>query len=55
LETEDVAYIAAALGTIAHARGMIRVAKETGVTREALYKALAAVTILASIRCSLGD
>ena len=42
LETGDVAYIATALGTIARARGMTKVAKEAGVTREALYKALAA-------------
>ena len=31
---------AAALGDIARARGMVRVAKETGLTREGLYKAL---------------
>jgi probable addiction module antidote protein len=40
LETGDVAYIATALGTVARARGMSKVAKEAGVTREALYKAL---------------
>lgn len=34
------AYITAALGTIARARGMSAVAREAGVTREALYKAL---------------
>ncbi len=40
-ETGDATYIATALGTIARARGMTKVAKEAGVTREALYKALA--------------
>ena len=37
---EDAALIAAALGDIARARGMMRLAKATGVTREGLYKAL---------------
>lgn len=41
-ETGDVAYIAAALGVIARAKGMTQVAKDAGVTREALYKALSA-------------
>jgi probable addiction module antidote protein len=36
----DARYIAAALGTIARARGMTKVSKEAGVTREALYRAL---------------
>ena len=36
----DAAHIAAALGTIARARGMVRLAKDTGLTREGLYKAL---------------
>lgn len=39
-ETGDTAYIANALGIIARARGMSQVAREAGVTREALYKAL---------------
>lgn len=34
------AYIAAALGTVARARGISAVAREAGVTRTALYKAL---------------
>lgn len=38
--TGDPAYIANALGIVARARGMSRVAQEAGVTREALYKAL---------------
>ena len=36
----DSAVIAEALGVIARARGMGRVAKEAGLTREGLYKAL---------------
>ena len=40
LETGDAAYIANALGVVARARGMTQVAKDAGVTREALYKAL---------------
>jgi probable addiction module antidote protein len=38
--TGDVSYIANAIGVVARARGMTNVAKEAGVTREALYKAL---------------
>ncbi len=41
IESGDAAYIAAALGTVARARGMTKVAKEAGVSREALYKSLA--------------
>jgi probable addiction module antidote protein len=37
---EDPALIAAALGDIARARGMVRLANKTGLTREGLYKAL---------------
>ena len=37
---DDPAFIAAALGDIARAHGMMRLAKETGLTREGLYKAL---------------
>jgi probable addiction module antidote protein len=39
-ESGHAAYIAHALGIVARARGMTSVAKEAGVTREALYKAL---------------
>ena len=42
LETGDASYIAHVLGVIARARGMTQIAKEAGVTREALYKALSA-------------
>jgi probable addiction module antidote protein len=37
---DDAAYIAAALGDVARARGMAQLAKETGISREGLYKAL---------------
>lgn len=37
---DDVAGIARALGDIARARGMTEVARETGLSRESLYKAL---------------
>jgi probable addiction module antidote protein len=40
MESRDPAFIAEALGTIARARGMSRVAKTTGMSRESLYKAL---------------
>lgn len=40
LATGEAAYIANALGVIARARGMTEVAREAGVTREALYKSL---------------
>lgn len=37
---DDAAFIAHALGNIARARGMAQLAKDTGLTREGLYKAL---------------
>lgn len=40
LEENDSAELAHALGTIARARGMTEVARTSGLTREALYKAL---------------
>lgn len=40
LEEQDPALLAAALGDIARARGMTEIAKASGITREALYKAL---------------
>jgi probable addiction module antidote protein len=39
-ETGDATYITHALGVVARARGMSSIAKDAGVTREALYKAL---------------
>ena len=40
MEDGDPALLAAALGDIARARGMSEIAKASGLTREALYKAL---------------
>ena len=37
---DDAAFVAKALGTIARAKGMTQLAKETGLGRESLYKAL---------------
>jgi probable addiction module antidote protein len=39
---DDPVFIAVALGNIARADGMVRLAKATGLTREGLYKALSA-------------
>lgn len=40
MEENDPALLAAALGDVARARGMAQVAEASGITREALYKAL---------------
>lgn len=40
LEDGDPGLISAALGDIARARGMAEIARETGLGRESLYKAL---------------
>lgn len=40
LETGDAAFIADALGVIARARGMSQVARDAGLSRESLYRAL---------------
>ncbi len=37
---DDAPFIAKALGTVARARGMTQLAKDTGLGRESLYKAL---------------
>ncbi len=42
LEDGDTAVIVAALGDIARAKGMAQIARETGLGRESLYKALSA-------------
>jgi len=39
-ETQDPAYIADAIGVVARAKGMKRVAEDAGVSRESLYRAL---------------
>ncbi|OGA17959.1 MAG: putative addiction module antidote protein [Betaproteobacteria bacterium RIFCSPLOWO2_02_FULL_66_14] len=41
LETEDPDLLLLALGDVARARGMAQVAREAGLGRESLYKALA--------------
>ena len=40
LETGDAALLLMALGDVARARGMAKIAKDTGLGRESLYKAL---------------
>jgi probable addiction module antidote protein len=40
LEESDASLVAAALGDIARAKGMTAIARETGLGRESLYKAL---------------
>ena len=39
---DDAAFIAQALGEVARSRGMAQTARDTGLTREGLYKALSA-------------
>lgn len=41
LETEDADLLLLALGDVARAKGMAQVAKDAGLGRESLYKALA--------------
>jgi probable addiction module antidote protein len=50
LEDDDPALIAAALGDIARAKGMSQIARETGLGRESLYKALGPIN---GVRLSL--
>ncbi|NTU71899.1 MAG: putative addiction module antidote protein [Coriobacteriia bacterium] len=40
LEADDPTLLAAALGDVARAKGMTMIARETGLGRESLYKAL---------------
>jgi len=40
MEDGDPALLAAALGDIARARGMTQLARDTGLSRESLYKSL---------------
>lgn len=39
-EDSDPSFLAVALGTVARARGMSQIAKDAGLSRESLYKAL---------------
>ena len=59
LASGNAGYVAQALGVIARARGMTEVARQAGVTREALYKALSEtgdprLTTLLGVARSLG-
>lgn len=40
IEVGDPGYLAHALGIVARARGMTKIAEETGIKRQALYRAL---------------
>jgi probable addiction module antidote protein len=40
LETGDTDFILASIGVVARAKGMTRIAEETGLSRQALYRAL---------------
>jgi len=40
--TNDVAYIAHALGVVARAKGMAQIAGQTGLSREQLYRSFSA-------------
>ena len=42
IEIGDPAFIADALGVVARAKGMAQIAKDAGLSRESLYKALSA-------------
>jgi len=42
LESGDPSFVADALGVVARARGMSEVARQAGVSRESLYRALSA-------------
>ena len=56
LEENDPKFFAKALGVVARAKGMSEIARETGLSRESLYKALSAdgnpefATVLAVLR-----
>ena len=41
-ETEDAAFVADAVGVVARARGMSDIAKESGLSREQLYRSFSA-------------
>ena len=42
LETGDPAYVAKAMGVVARAKGMTELARETGLSREQLYRSFSA-------------
>ena len=41
-DTEDAGYIAHALGVVARAKGMSEIARDTGLSREQLYRSFSA-------------
>jgi probable addiction module antidote protein len=51
LEDGDPRLITVVLGDIARARGMAQLARDTGLGRESLYKALSAGEIPNSLQC----
>jgi len=59
LREDDSRLLAAALGDVARARGMTQLARDTGISREALYRALSAdgnpgLTTLTKVLRALG-
>lgn len=48
---DDPAYLLQALGTVARAKNMSQLARDTGLTREGLYKALSPMATPAWARC----
>jgi probable addiction module antidote protein len=52
LEENDPALLAAAISDIARARGMSQVAKDSGIAREALYKALRPLSTAQPFDCA---
>ncbi|HDS1737978.1 addiction module antidote protein [Pseudomonas sp. BP8] len=42
LETGDAAYVAKAVGVVARAKGMTELSRETGLSREQLYRSFSA-------------
>ncbi len=59
IDEGDSADISKALGDIARAKGMTRMARETGYTRDGLYKALSStgnpsITLVSEVLASLG-
>ena len=50
-EDGDTSVIAVVLGDVVRAKGMTQLSKETGITRDGLYKALSPQCIPHLIRC----
>lgn len=59
LETGDSAYIAKAMGVAARAKGMTELARETGLSREQLYRSFSeqgnpTLKTMLAVMCALG-